>query len=82
VRTNTPDMNITNQINAGLNDLWTTLIERATWAKTPDISDQRRAENKALYQFDMILSMVRQHREGINQPWSDRRHQVDEEFSE
>lgn len=76
-----PTMNITNQINAGLNDVRTTLVELSTWAKTPDISDQFKAMNKARYELDLIISMIMDHRRGIHQPWSDRKHQVAEEFS-
>lgn len=81
MRTNEPDMNITNQINAALNDVRATMIELATWAKTPDFSDQLMAKNKIRYQTGLAMQMITDHRDGINQPWSDRKHQVDEEFS-
>lgn len=81
MRTNTPEMNITNQINAALNDIRATLIELATWAKTPDISDRMTAQQKAAYQLGLATQMVIEHRDGHSQPWSDRKHQVDEEFS-
>jgi hypothetical protein len=81
VRTNEPDMNITNQINAGLNDIRSTLIELSVWAKTPDISDQLKNIRKAKYQLDLIMDMIKDHRQGRSQPWSDRKCQVDEEFS-
>lgn len=74
-------MNITNQINAALNDVRTTMIELATWAKTPDFSDQLMAKNKIRYQTGLAMQMITDYRDGINQPWSDRKHQVDEEFS-
>lgn len=81
MRTNAPDMNITNQINAALNDIRSTMIELATWAKTPDISDRIRAQDKVRYQTDLAMIMIRDHRQGIDQPWSDRKYQVEEEFS-
>lgn len=81
MRTNEPNMNITNQINAALNDIRATMIELATWAKTPDISDQMKAKSKIRYQTDLAMQMIIDHRDGINQPWSDRKPQVDEEFS-
>lgn len=74
-------MNITNQINAALNDIRATMIELATWAKTPDLSDQLMAKNKIRYQTGLAMQMISDHRDGINQPWSDRKPQVDEEFS-
>lgn len=81
MRTNEPEMNIVNQINAALNDVRTTMIELATWAKTPDISDKLKAMSKIRYQVDLTMQMIGDHRSGVNQPWSDRKHQVDEEFS-
>ena len=54
MRTNTPEMNITNQINAALNDIRSTLIELATWEKSPDISDQIVLESKVRYQTDLV----------------------------
>ena len=82
MRTNEPDMNITNQINAGLNDVRTTLVSLSEFAKTPDLSDKFQACEKARYQLELIMLMVNEHRAGIrSQPWSDRKYQVEEEFS-
>lgn len=81
MRTSTPEMNITNQINAALNDIRSTLIELATWEKSPDISDQIVLESKVRYQTDLAMTMIKEHRRGHSQPWSDRKYQVDEEFS-
>lgn len=82
MRTNEPDMNITNQINAALADIRTTLVSLSEFAKTPDISDQQKAVQKVTYQTDLALTMIYEHRFGIkSQPWSDRKHAVDEEFS-
>ncbi len=79
---NQPDMNIANQINAALNDVRTTLVELATWAKTPDISDRVQAEDKAHYQLQLAMTMIRDHRIGkASIPWSDRKYIVEEEFS-
>ena len=76
-------MNIGNQINLALNDIRTTLNSLAEWAKTPDMSDRIVAASKARYQLDLALQMIKEHREnGISVPWADRKHQVEEEFSE
>lgn len=77
-----PDMNIINQINAGLQDVRATLISLSNFGATPDISDRIVAASKVRYELDLILTMIKEHREdGISQPWSDRKHLVDEEFS-
>lgn len=73
-----PTMNITNQINAALNDIRTTLIELS--ATVP--GDERLAAcDKARYQLDLAMEMVRDHTRGRSISWSDRKPQVDEEFS-
>lgn len=74
-------MNIVNQINAALNDIRTTLVALSEFGKTPDVSDQLMAEKKATYQLWMAMEMVRHHRHGKSIPWSDRKPQVEEEFS-
>lgn len=83
MRTNEPDMNIVNQINAALADVRRELIELSDFGKTPDISHQIRAECKAKYQLDLAITMIHEHRRGIrSQPWSERRSIMDEEFGE
>lgn len=78
---NSPDMNIVNQINAALNDVRATMVELATWARTPDISDQIVGQDKVRYQIHLALTMVSEHRDGKSISWSDRKPQVEEEFS-
>lgn len=78
---NSPEMNIVNQINAALNDVRTTMVELATWAKTPDISEQITARSKIVYQVGLALEMIDDHREGKSIAWSDRKPLVEEEFS-
>lgn len=73
--TNEPDMDIVNQINAALNDVRATLIGIAE--KGNVITGNLMAH----YQVDLAIGMVNDHRQGINRPWSDRKHQVEEEFS-
>lgn len=67
MRSNEPNMNIVNQINAGLNDVRKSLI----------------AENfqRAEFEFHAIGWMIKQHKEGLSVPWSDRRPAIEEEFS-
>lgn len=81
MKTNEPDMNIVNQINAALQDIRTTLVELSDFGKTPDMSDRIIAASKVRYQLNLTLLMIQERREkGINQPWSDRKYLVDEEF--
>ena len=67
MKTIEPDMNLTNQINAGLNDVRTSLI----------------AENfaRAEFEFHAIGWMIKQFHEGIKVPWSARKPAIEEEFS-
>lgn len=79
MRTNTPDMNITNQINAGMNDVRASLI---TLSEAPRFgTDQADAIMKATFQLNAIVDMIMEHNEGRSQPWSDRKYVVEEEFS-
>lgn len=72
-----PTMNIVNQINAGLGDLRATLV-----AMTQGGVDTRIvAEHKAKYQLELIVDMIDDHQAGRKIPWSDRKLQVEEEFS-
>lgn len=73
------EMDITNQINAALNDIRTTLIELTKI--NPGHGDRVTACNKARYELDLAMDMVLDHRRGKSRPWSERKHQVDEEFS-
>lgn len=82
MKSNQPDMNIENQINAGLNDVRKSMIALSDYAKTPDISDQHKVVRRVSYEMAEILLMIKEHRfDGIHRPWSDRKHQVEEEFS-
>lgn len=79
MRTNEPEMNITNQINAGLNDVRKTLI--ALSEREPD-SGTVFTLLRARYELNLIMTMITEHTQGIrSQPWSDRKYQVEEEFS-
>lgn len=78
MRTSTPEMNITNQINAALNDMRSTLIDLSC---TPNTNQAITLVNKARYQMNLAMDMIMEHSEGRSQPWSDRKYQVDEEFS-
>jgi len=76
MKTNTPDMNIANQINAALADIRATLIELSETKNDIDTAWKGR------FQLDLAIKMIREHRDGIrSQPWSDRKHLVAEEFS-
>lgn len=77
---NEPAMNITNQLNAALNDVRSTLVDMATWAETPATTRVAQMD-KARYQLELAMVMVWEHRAGTSVPWSDRKYQVDEEFS-
>ena len=68
MRTNEPNMNITNQINAALNDIRKTLIDLSCYVPGSG---------------ELVTEMaILDHTHGRqSQPWSDRKHQVDEEFS-
>ena len=74
-------MNITNQINAALNDIRATLIELSKFPEVPEYWEIQATQNKARYQLYLAMEMINDHRKGISQPWSDRKHQVEEEFS-
>jgi len=76
MKTNTPDMNIANQINAALADIRATLIELSETKNDVDTAWKGR------FQLDLAIKMIREHRDGTrSQPWSDRKHLVAEEFS-
>ena len=80
MRTNEPEMNITNQINAGLNDVRKTLI--ALSERKPDSGTLCTEMARARYELNLIMTMITEHTQGIrSQPWSDRKFQVEEEFS-
>lgn len=80
MRTNEPDMNIVNQINAGLNDVRATLINDV--AGRIDNEDRYVGIAQVKYQLNLVITMILEHEDGIrSQPWSDRKHLVDEEFS-
>lgn len=74
---NEPTMNIVNQINAGLNDVRTSLVSMTTGG----LPERVRSEHKAKYELDLIMNMIDESRGGIHRPWSDRKYQVTEEFS-
>lgn len=67
MRTHEPNMNIVNQINAGLNDVRKSLIA----------GNFERAD----FEYSAIKWMIRQHEDGLSVPWSDRRPAIEEEFS-
>ena len=67
MRTHEPNMNIVNQINAGLNDVRKSLIA----------GNFERAD----FEYNAIKWMIRQHEDGLSVPWSDRRPSIEEEFS-
>lgn len=74
-----PTMNIVNQINAGLSDVRETLV-----ALIPNATgrvDRIILESKAKYQLELLFDMIYEHGEGKKIPWSDRKLQVEEEFS-
>mgnify|MGYP000903959184 CR=1 FL=1 len=80
MRTNEPNMNITNQINAALNDIRKTLIDLSCYV--PGSGELVTEMAKARYQLNLTFDMILDHTHGRqSQPWSDRKHQVDEEFS-
>lgn len=78
MRTNEPNMNITNQINAGLNDVRKSLIDLSCDSSA---IGSMNSEALAKHCLEEIIFMVRDFKEGKNQPWSDRKHAIDEEFS-
>ena len=80
MKSNTPNMNITNQINAGLNDVRATLIDFSCFPN--DGTDQKWCIEKAKYQMDLIFEMIHEHKEGNSVPWSDRKYLVEEEFDQ
>lgn len=69
-------MNLTNQINAGLNDVRKTLIDLS--CLTGGSADTE--ANRAKYELDLVIQMIEDHKQGNSIAWSDRRPQVDEEF--
>jgi hypothetical protein len=79
MRTNEPGMNITNQINAALNDIRTTLI--ALSERDPESGTVCTEMARARYELNLAMTMVTEHSHGIHQPWSDRKYLVEEEFS-
>ena len=74
---NEPNMNIVNQINAGLNDVRSTLVAMTQ----SDVQGRITNEHKVKYQLELIIDMIDDHQFGKNQPWSDRKYLVEEEFS-
>lgn len=56
-----------------------------TWGFTlksmPDIDLLDYAEDKARYQLNLALAMIREHKNGRSIAWSDRKPLVEEEFS-
>ena len=72
-----PTMNITNQINAGLNDIRATLVAMSDG----DLAARIRLEHKAKYQLELVVDMIDDNQAGKHIPWSDRKLQVEEEFS-
>lgn len=78
MKSNTPNMNITNQINAGLNDVRATLIDFSCYPESG--VDQEWCNLKVKYQLDLIMEMIHDHQGGDSVPWSDRKHLVEEEF--
>lgn len=72
-------MNITNQINAGLNDVRSTLIDLSClFPRDGTIT----GVSKARYQLELIIQMIRDHVEYDKSiPWSERKGMVEEEFS-
>lgn len=77
--THEPNMNITNQINAGLNGLRKGLIDYSLY-DYPRKQDKRLA--KAMYILNEIANMIAEHKEGRSIPWSERKYKVLEEFGE
>lgn len=79
MRTNEPDMNIVNQINAALADVRATLVDMVGRI---DNEDRYTSQAQAKFQLELAIKMVNDHSDGIASiPWSDRKHIVDEEFS-
>lgn len=76
---NSPDMNITNQINAGLNDVRKSLV--ALSEHEPDSGVVITEMSRARYELETIFNMINEHRHGKSISWSDRRPQIEEEFS-
>lgn len=79
MKSNSPNMNITNQINAGLNDVRASLIDLSCLPRHG--TNQADAILKAKYQLDLIVDMIQEHKTGTHLAWSDRKYMVDEEFS-
>jgi hypothetical protein len=72
-----PDMNIVNQINAGLNDV------RSCFVRAVNNKPQSSHEYlKARYIINEISLMIEGHFRGENIPWSQRKGAVEEEFSD
>lgn len=84
------DMNLTNQINAGLNDVRKTLLEYAkadsaamTDTNPHEANTRRNAlQMRATYELNAIEDMISEFHEGRRVPWSDRREMVVAEFGE
>lgn len=76
IQKKSPDMNITNQINAGLNDVRMTLIDLSCLTGGPAENEI----NRAKYELDLVIEMIEMHKRGNSISWSDRKPQVDEEF--
>lgn len=80
IKSNTPDMNITKQINSALNDIRATLIDLSCTAHYAPSKDFH--TKKAEYQLNLANEMIIEHVTKVASiPWSDRKHMVDEEFS-
>lgn len=75
---NSPEMNIVNQINAALNDVRASLVELS---RVYDVDAAITVMTKARYQLDLTIDMVMEHGNGKSIAWSDRKPQVEEEFS-
>lgn len=76
IQKKSPDMNITNQINAGLNDVRSTLINMLSFTGGSADTEADRAK----YELDLVIQMIEDHKQGNSIAWSDRRPQVEEEF--
>ena len=76
IQKKSPDMNITNQIKAGLNDVRKSLINMLSF--TGGTADTE--ADRAKYELDLVIQMIEDHKHGNSIAWSDRKPQVDEEF--
>lgn len=75
-----PGMNIVNQINAGLNDVRSALVELSE--PGIDVKRQWVLRSKIRFITDQVIIMVDAHVSGQSSiPWSERKGIVEEEFS-